>query len=98
MPKGMPKIKVRAHATLTLVLGHHLRFDPAASLYSEGQCFGIPVFQALHVLTQPRKKFSVADQSVLDHFRQPSSELSLRQACEGLKINNHVPRLMERTN
>ena len=98
MAKGMPEIEVRAHSTLALILGHHFRFDPAASLNRKRHCLGIPVFQALHVLIKPRKKFSVADQAILDHFRQPGSEFSLGQADKRLDINDHMPGLMERTN
>ncbi|MNO86913.1 hypothetical protein D3C76_783280 [compost metagenome] len=97
MAEGVAEIERRAHAGLALVGTDHPRLRRAGALDGFGQGRRLERQQVLDVRFEPGQERLVADESVLDDFRQAGRQLARRQGAQGRGIDHHRLRLVEGT-
>ena len=81
---------------LAFVLGDDLRLDAAAVGDDRYQHVGRAREDFADARFEPREEIGVRRRAVLHHFVEPGPELPPRQRREHERIDDHVPRLVER--
>ena len=96
MAKGVAQVEGGAHARLTFVGTHHGGLGCAGTLNGRGQRGLIQGAQGVNVFFQPGQKRLVANQAVLDHFRQPCRQFACWQGVQAGGVDEYQIWLVKR--
>ena len=95
--KGVSKVEGGTHTRLAFIGADHFGLGRARTLNGGSQGNLIEATQGVHVVFQPGQERLVANQPVLDDFRQPCGQFAGRKGIEGLRIDQHQIGLIEGT-
>src|SRR5690606_18877583 len=98
MAEGMPEIQRGTNTRLTFVRTHYRRLGGTGAPYGLGQCDLVQLPQPVDIVFKPTEERLIANQTVLDDFRQARRQLTRRQCRQRGRIDQHQLRLVEGTN
>ena len=97
--EGVTKVEQGAATILgrlALVERHNFRFELARTFDRHHHRRGVARQQGIDIGFQPRKKWRVENESVLDDLRQPGTKLAIWQGLKAIGIGKHQLRLIKR--
>src|SRR5690606_25531641 len=86
MAEGMSEIERGTNARLTFVRTHYRRLGGTGAPYGLGQCDLVQLPQPVDIVFKPAQERLIADQTVLDVFRQARRQLPRRQCRQRGRI------------